>query len=204
MRMKKILMATVLAAMIGIMGVQHASAREADSHEDGSRNFHKLDDATTAKIAKFRADTQDLRKQIAMKRAEKSALIRSETPNIEAVKKAAGELFDLKASMYEKVKAADLFTGGRHSRFAENRAKMEKFLTDTKDLRRQLSVQRAEKRAMLHSKNPDPAAVAKVTGELFDLQNTLGEKAKAAGLPRRFHRGHGRDFSHEHDHGFMG
>jgi len=40
-----------------------------------------------------------------MKRAEKSALVRSETPNIEAVKKAAGELFDLQMAMMERLRA---------------------------------------------------------------------------------------------------
>ena len=197
-------MAAVLAAMIGIMGVQHAEARDAGHQGDGPGRFHKLDEATQAKITKFQADTQDLRKQIAMKRAEKSALIRSETPNIEAVKKAAGELFDLKATMYEKVKAAGLFTSGRHDRFADRHAKFEEFLTDTKDLRRQIAIQSAEKEAMLHSKNPDAMSVAKVAGDLFDLQNTLREKARAAGLPRHFHRGHGRGFAHEDEHGFMG
>jgi hypothetical protein len=203
MKMKKTLMAALLAAIIGMMGVQHAEARDEGPHENGPGYFHKLDDATKAKIAKFRAENQDLHKQIAMKRAEKSALIRSETPNIEAVKKAAGELFDLKAAMYEKVKAAGLFTSERHGRFAERHAKLEIFLEDTKDLRRQIYVQRAEQRAMLHSKNPDSMAVAKVAGELFDLQNTLREKARAAGLPGYFHRGHGRNFSHEYDHGLM-
>ena len=196
-------MTAALAAMIGILGVQHASARNTGMQEDGPGYLHKLDAATQAKITKFQTDNQDLRKQIAMKRAEKSALIRSEAPNIEAVKKAAGELFDLKAAMCEKVKAAGLFTSGRHGKFADRHANLEKFFTDTKDLRRQISVQRAEKHAMLNSKNPDSLAVAKVAGELFDLQNTLREKAAAAGLPRHFHRDHDRNFSPEYDHGFM-
>ncbi len=209
MRMTKTLMAVVLAATVGIMGVQQASARDVNQQGDSPRHFQKMDDATKAQIEKFRADTKDLRKQMVMKRAEKSALVRSETPNIEAVKKAAGELFDLRMAMMEKAKAAGLFAfkkqGDGDVKFAEKHAKIEKFFADTKDLRKQLSVERAAKRALMNSRTPDPLAVAKISGELFDLKNTLHEKAIAAGLPGHFHgMGHGRHFSHGDHHDSMG
>jgi hypothetical protein len=90
-------------------------------------------------------------------------------------------------------------------KFAEKHAKIEKFFVDTKDLRKQLSVERAAKRALMHSRTPDPLAVAKISGELFDLKNTLHEKAIAAGLPGHFQRmGHGRHFSYGYHHAFMG
>ena len=43
-----------------------------------------------------------------MKQAEESALIRSQAPNIDAVKKAAGDLFDLRMTMIEKAIEAGL------------------------------------------------------------------------------------------------
>ena len=209
MRMKKAFMVVALAATVGMMGLQQASARGVSYHGDSPRYFHKMDDGIKAKIVKFRADTKDLRKQIVMKRAEESALIRSQAPNIEAVKKAAGELFDLRLTMSEKAKAAGLFAFKKQDdekgKLAEKHAKIEKFFADTRELRKQISVERAEKRALMHSQTPDPLAVAKVAGELFDLKSTLHEKAIAAGLPGHFHgMGHGRHFSHGHNHGFLG
>ena len=209
MRTKKALIVIALAAMVGFMGLQRASARGVSYHGDSPHYFHKMDAGTKEKIEKFRADTKDLRKQMVMKRAEESALIRSQAPNIEAVKKAAGELFDLRLTMVEKAKAAGLFAFKKQDdekgKLAEKHAKIEKFFADTKELRKQMSVERAEKRALMHSQTPDPLAVAKVAGELFDLKSTLHEKAIAAGLPRHFHRmGHGRHFSHGHNFGFMG
>jgi len=216
MKMKETLMAVVLTATVGIFGLQQASARVHDEKPRGDcshQQFQKMDDATKAKIDKFHADTQDLQKQIVMKRAEESALIRSQSPNIEAVKKAAGELFDLRMTMMEKAKAEGLFAfkkpGDRDEKFTEKHVKIEKFFADTKDLRKQMAVVRAEKHALMHSQNPDPLAVAKVAGELFDLKYAIHEKAKTAGLPRDFHgmgngrMGHRRHFSHDHDFGFM-
>jgi len=58
MRMKKTLMAVVLAATVGIMGVQQASARDVNQQRDSPRHFQKMDDATKAQIEKFRADTK--------------------------------------------------------------------------------------------------------------------------------------------------
>ena len=43
-------------------------------------------------------------------------------------------------------------------------------------------MKRAEKKALMRSENPDPQAVAKVTGELFDLRVTMREKAEEAGV----------------------
>ena len=209
MKMQKIFMAAVLVAAVGIVGLQQAEARDNDKSEDSSRQFNKMDDATKAKIEKFRADTKDLRKQMAMKRAEEIALIRSETPNVVAVKKTAEELFDMRTALREKAKAAGIFTSRRHAgednEIAEKHAKLVKFLEDTQALRKQIFVTRAEKHALMHSKTPNPEAVAKVAGELFSLKDTLREKAKIAGLPGHFHRrgmdkkGHQGRFSHGYD-----
>ena len=214
--MKKTLMAAVLVATVGIVGVQQAAAHLHDntSREDGSFwQRQQLNDATKEKVEKFHADTQDLRKQMVMKRAEESALIRSETPNIEAVRKAAGELFDLRTAMLAKARTAGLFTlpkrGGVEGKFAERQAKMEQFLTDTQDLRKQMFIKRTEEKALMHNKTPNAEAVAQAAGELFDLKTKIHEKAKAAGLPApgrwmgEREMGTGRHFCRGHDFGMM-
>ncbi len=218
MKMKKTFMAAVLAASIGVIGLQQASAGNLDGHarrDVHHRHFQQLDEATKAKIEKFQNETQELRKQIVMKRAEELALMRSETPNMAAVTKTAGELFDLKATMREKAKAAGLFVPSKakesNANIADKLKKVEGFMAETKDLRKQVFVKRAEERALLHSSTPDAQAVAKISGELFDLRNTLREKAKAAGIERGlFHRfdrekmGPERRFSHDRGFGLMG
>jgi hypothetical protein len=213
MKMKKTLIAAVLVAAVGIIGLQQSAAahvHDTTSRENGSfRQFHGQDEVTQEKIAKFRTDTQDLRRQIVMKRAEESALIRSDSPNIEAIRKAAGELFDLRIAMQAKARAAGLFTfskrGGVEGKLPERQAKVEKFLTDTQDIRKQMSIKRAEERALMHSRSPNAEAVAQIAGELFDLKTKIHEKAKEAGLTRNYRwmrereMGPGRHFFRGHD-----
>jgi zinc resistance-associated protein len=192
MKMKKALLAVVLASAVGIIGAQQVLAKSPGPHGDGAPRFQQIDDATKAKIDKFQAETLDLRKQIAVKNAEERALMRSETPDMDAVRKAAGELFDLRMAMHEKAKAAGLNSYPRRgpagdAKMTEERAKFDKFLTDTLDLRKQMSVKKAEERTLMHSRNANAGAVAKVAGELFDLRNTIHEKARAAGLAMPFH-----------------
>jgi len=213
MKMKKAFMALALAATIGTIGLQQASARGVDGrfHSDAShRQFHRLDEATKAKIEKFETENQTLRKQIVMKQAEELALTRSEAPDMKAVRKTAEELFDLRSTMKEKAKDAGLFAPGKQKTakagIEERLKKIEGFLTETKDLRKQVFVKRAEERALMHSKTPNAEEVAKISGELFDLRASLGEKAKAAGIERAFYRFDGKKMGHErrsfHDRGF--
>ncbi|GAB6191022.1 periplasmic heavy metal sensor [Desulfocastanea catecholica] len=68
--------------------------------------FQQLDQATKDKIKQFFKDTQPLHKEMAMKRAEKQALMRSEDPDPQAVAKVTGELFDLRTTMQEKAEQA--------------------------------------------------------------------------------------------------
>jgi Spy/CpxP family protein refolding chaperone len=65
-----------------------------------------LDPATQEKVNKFFKDNQALHKQIAMKQAEKRALMQSEKPDPQAAAKVAGELFDLRTAMHDKAEAA--------------------------------------------------------------------------------------------------
>lgn len=60
--------------------------------------------------------------------------------------------------------------------------KIDQFFTDTQSIRRDMAVKQAEKMALMRSTNPDPAALSKVTGELFDLRATMQEKAVEAGV----------------------
>ncbi|HID69333.1 MAG TPA: periplasmic heavy metal sensor [Desulfobacterales bacterium] len=71
------------------------------------------------------------------------------------------------------------------------KAKFETFFNDTQALRKKMVVKRAEKRAYMRSTNPDPAAIGKLAGELFDLRASMRAKAKAAGLGDFIGRGHG-------------
>jgi zinc resistance-associated protein len=213
MKMKKTFMALALAAVVGTIGLQQASAHGFDGNGRGDfphRQFHRLDEATKVKIEKFQAESQDLRKQIVMKQAEELALTRSENPDMNAVRKAAGELFDLRTAMQEKAKAAGLFAPVKDketkAKISDKLKKIEGFLAETKDLRKQVFVKRAEERTLMHSKTPNAEEVAKISGELFDLRTSLRDKAKAAGLERDFHRFDGRKMGHErrsfHDRGF--
>lgn len=66
----------------------------------------QLDQATQDKIKQFFKDTQPLHKEMAMKRAEKQALMQSDTPDPQAAAKVTGELFDLRVNMQEKAEQA--------------------------------------------------------------------------------------------------
>jgi hypothetical protein len=207
--MKAMIMAVIVAAAVAVtgLGLQQAEARGIGYKGDSPRHMHKMDEATLAKIKKFKDDTRDLRKTIAMKRAEESALIRNENPDIQAVKKAAGELFDLKSTLREKAMSAGLFATMHHEtkdgKHEELHVKFVKFFADTKDLRKQIAEDKAAERAILDSRNPDPQAASKLAGEIFDLRSSLHDKALAAGLPH-FHRmSHGKRFHHHHNYDKM-
>lgn len=60
--------------------------------------------------------------------------------------------------------------------------KISAFRDSNQSLRKEMVMKNAERQALLNTTNADPAAVAKITGELFDLRTALREKAKAAGL----------------------
>jgi|GEM_PF-972638 len=70
------------------------------------RMFQQLDQATQEKLQQFFKDTQPLHKEMAMKRAEKQALLRSDTPDAKAVAKVTGEMFDLRAALQQKAAQA--------------------------------------------------------------------------------------------------
>lgn len=64
--------------------------------------YNQVDPAIQEKLDTFFTDTQDIRKEIAIKQAERMALVRSDNPDPEAAGKLAGELFDLRTAMHQK------------------------------------------------------------------------------------------------------
>ena len=73
----------------------------------------------------------------------------------------------------------------------EDQAALEKFRDDTKAIRKEIVVKRSELNALISKDNPDETKVAKLTGELYDLEAELDSKAEAAGIDERFAYGHG-------------
>ncbi len=76
----------------------------------------------------------------------------------------------------------------------ETRLKHEEFLTDTTELRAALAAKRAEKRAVMHSQNPDPDQAAQLTRELLELRNRMMARAEEAGI--EYGPGNGRGCGH--------
>ncbi|MBU1566295.1 MAG: periplasmic heavy metal sensor [Proteobacteria bacterium] len=112
--MKKHIIAIVLIA-----GLTMASAASANRGRGGHGNggygncpqmqgqmMQQLDPATKEKVSKFFKDNQALHKQVAMKQAEKRAIMQSEKPDPQAAAKVAGELFDLRTAMHDKAEVA--------------------------------------------------------------------------------------------------
>jgi len=60
--------------------------------------------------------------------------------------------------------------------------KVKQFFKDNQELRKEMVMKRAVKKALMQSQSPDPVEVAKVTGELFDLRMAMREKAEVAGV----------------------
>ena len=116
--MKKQIVAIALVAGLSMATVASAQWGRGGRHWGGDGDcpmqgqmmqgpmMQQLDPDTRAKISKFFKDNQALHKQMAMKRAEKQALMQSDKPDPQAVAKVAGELFDLKTAMHEKAEAA--------------------------------------------------------------------------------------------------
>ncbi len=75
------------------------------------------------------------------------------------------------------------FTGSQYSQVdPAMQEKFDKFFTDTQALRKEIAMKRAEKQALMRAATPDPTAVSKVTGELFDLRAAMRQKADEAGV----------------------
>jgi hypothetical protein len=67
----------------------------------------------------------------------------------------------------------------------EDQAALDKFRDDTTTIRKEIVVKRSELDALLETK------VAKLTGDLYDLEAELETKAEAAGIDNRYAYRHG-------------
>ncbi len=68
---------------------------------------------------------------------------------------------------------------------------IEKFQTETKSTRKEIVVKRSELNALLRNENPDEKKVAKLTGDLYDLESEFEAKAEETGIRDRYANGHG-------------
>ena len=68
---------------------------------------------------------------------------------------------------------------------------VEKFRADTNSARREVVVTRSELNALLRNDNPDEKKVAKLTGDLYDLETELEAKAETSGVRNRYSYDHG-------------
>ena len=68
---------------------------------------------------------------------------------------------------------------------------IEKFRAETSSIRREIVVKRSELNAILRNDNPDERKVAKLTGELFDLESEFEAKAEKTGVRNRYAYDHG-------------
>jgi Spy/CpxP family protein refolding chaperone len=73
----------------------------------------------------------------------------------------------------------------------EDQATFEKFRDDTTAIRKEIVVKRSELNVLLGKNNPDETKVAKLTGDLYDLEAELETKAEAAGIDNRYAYRHG-------------
>lgn len=129
--MKKALLTTALILSLGMIGIHQAGAQGpgggpygggADCCKgagDGPAAVQVLDEETTKKFDAFRAETVELRKEMAIKRAEMRALMGAEKPDEERAGKIAGQIFDLRTQLQAKADQIGIegfgpgFGGGR-------------------------------------------------------------------------------------------
>ena len=77
----------------------------------------------------------------------------------------------------------------------EDNEKTAAFFEETKDIKKQIFVKRSELDAMMRQENPDEKKVAQLTGEVYDLQTLMAEKAdETFGDSPRYGYGRGRGF----------
>jgi Spy/CpxP family protein refolding chaperone len=73
----------------------------------------------------------------------------------------------------------------------KEQAALEKFKDDTSAVRKEIVVKRSELNALMRKDNPDETKVAKLTGELYDLEADLDKKAEAAEIDNPLGYEHG-------------
>lgn len=113
---KKIILGVVLVGTIALTGLQAAGANPAGPGPQYgqlyNQNCKSLDPATIKARNKFLDATAPLRREMAVKRAEKQALMASSIPDAKRVAKLTGELFDLREQLRAKARESGLGASG--------------------------------------------------------------------------------------------
>ena len=124
--MKTLLIATVMIATISFAGIQTVSAHGGnfrggngycDDYAGGNTHLYDrthMYDRNTEDYEKFRKETADIRKDIAVKRSELRALNRQDNPDEKRVAQLTGELFDLEEKLSEKAAKTGIDTRSNH------------------------------------------------------------------------------------------
>lgn len=200
--MKKIQQIALAAALItGIAGAGTALAYNNNGHNgegqghrsyNGGGHHQKMTAEDRAAIEQFKTDNAQLFKDVVVTSATLKAVYKNDTPNPAEASKLAGELFDLKEQVKTKREAAGLnkfaMSGKKgskgHMKLDEKTVKdLSQFRADNIADRKAIVMKKAAKRAIMVGQNPDPQKVGQLTGEIYDIEQSLQAKAKKAGLP---------------------
>ncbi len=113
---KKIILGVVLVGTIALTGLQAAGANLAGPGPPHSQFYNQtcksLNPATIKARNKFLAATTSIRREIAVKRSERQALMASSIPNAKQIGKLSGELFDLREQLRVKARESGLGVSG--------------------------------------------------------------------------------------------
>lgn len=108
--MKKKIVAAILVSGLAITTVASANWNGHRGNYDCPKMqmqvMANLDEATLAKVKQFRTDNQAIIKEMAMKRAEKRALMQGDNPDSKLAAQLTGEMFDLRTTMQLKAEEA--------------------------------------------------------------------------------------------------
>ncbi len=126
---KKIILGTILAGSIALGGAQATMARPHGGGWGGCDNQPRCQDCSGYGLQRqqpdpekaeilntFLAETTGLRKEMAVKRAEKRALMHSEKPDAARVAQLTGDIFELREQLHGKARAAGLNPGDMRGR----------------------------------------------------------------------------------------
>ena len=110
---KKIILAATVTSVLAFSGVQGALAGPGQMKGPGAQQPCKMmgqqpDKAMLEARDTFLAETTELRKSMAEKKAAMRALMKNTNPDPEKAETLAGELFDLREQLRVKAKAAGL------------------------------------------------------------------------------------------------
>ncbi len=109
---KKIILATILTSGIALAITQSALSQPANPSHHGNKGMapcqYQTDTVAQKARDKFLAETVDLRKQLAEKKAVMRAVLNAGTPDTVKASQVAGELFDLREKLRIKAQETGL------------------------------------------------------------------------------------------------